>query len=316
MTEYRMDADHPGLALDRGVQGVIGKPIDRIDGVAKVTGTARYGYEHRVGEGVLYGVAITAPFAKGQVLGIDTSAARTMPVVVDVIVDDPRIMRQAAAFSPAATGNAAIDHWKQVVGVAVAENWEAARAAAAAVKVDVAAEPGRFDTLEHRDAAHGPPKSSRLQDAARGDVEAAMAAAEVRLDVTYTTPNQVHAAIEPHASVASWQGDRLTLHSSLQILSGAQKILAKVIGIEPERVRILSPFIGGGFGGKGGLGPDAILAAIASQKLGRPVKVAMTRQQLFHNVYRRPDTHHRIRLAATRDGRLTGLAHDSLMSEG
>ena len=316
MTEYRMDADHPGLALDRGVQGVIGKPLDRIDGVAKVTGTARYGYEHRVVGEALYGVAITATFAKGKVLAIDTDAARALPGVVDVIVDDPRIMRQAAAFSPAATGSDAIDHWGQVVGVAVAENWEAARAAAQAVRVEVQPEPGCFDTLAERDAAHGPPKSARLQDAAKGDIDAAMAEAEVTLDVTYSTPNQVHAAIEPHASVASWEEGRLTLHSSLQILSGAQKILAKVIGIEPEQVRILSPFIGGGFGGKGGIGADAILAAVASQKLGRPVKVAMTRQQLFHNVYRRTDTHQRIRLAAGRDGRLTGLAHDSLMSEG
>jgi xanthine dehydrogenase YagR molybdenum-binding subunit len=315
MTEYRMDADHPGLAMDRGVQGVLGAGLPRIDGVLKVTGAARYGHEH-LPDNVAWGVIVTAPVAKGRVVAIHTDAARALPGVIDVIVDDPRIPRQAAAFSPARAGTEAIDHWDQVVGVAVGDSLEAARAAADAVRVEVEAADARYDTLAHVADASGPPKAARLQDTAKGDIDAALRDAATTLDVTYATPHQVHAAIEPHGSVAVWDGDDLTLFSSLQILSNAKAIMAGSLGIDAERVRIVSPFIGGGFGGKGGVGPDAVLAAIAAKKLGRPVKVAMTRQQLFHNVYRRTDTHQRLRLAADADGRLTAIGHDSVVSQG
>jgi xanthine dehydrogenase YagR molybdenum-binding subunit len=315
MAEYRMDADHPGVRAPRGVQGVLGKAVDRIDGVAKVSGIARYGYEHRVPGDVAWGFLVTAPAAKGKVARIDATAARALPGVIDVIVDDQRIARQAAAFSPAHAGNDAVDHWGQVIGVAVANSFEAARDAARRVVVEVKPEQGRFDTLRHEADASGPPKDSRLQDKAIGDIDAAMADADVTLDQVYSTPHQVHAAMEPHASVAQWDGDRLTLYSSLQILGAAKPILAKAVGIDADKVRIVSPYVGGGFGGKL-LGPEAVAAAIAAQQIGRPVKIAMARQQLFHNVYRRTDTHQRLRLAATRDGRLTAIGHDSVVSQG
>jgi len=310
-----MDADHPGLAMDRGVQGVLGKPLDRIDGAVKVTGQATYGYEHRVEGDVLYGYLITAPAAKGRVIAFDTAAARALPGVVDILVDDPRIPRQAAAFSPAAAGNDSVDHWDQVLGAAIATSFEAAREAARAVRVEIVPEDGRFDTMAGVDRASGPPKDSRVQDIAIGDIKAAMASAAATIDQLYTTPNHVHAAMEPHASVASWRDGELTLHSSLQILTPARNILAEAVGIDPAGVRIFSPYIGGGFGGKM-LGPEAVMAAIAAQKLGRPVKIAMARAQLFHNVYRRTDTYQRLRLAADADGRLTAIGHDSVVSQG
>ncbi|GAA4781468.1 xanthine dehydrogenase family protein molybdopterin-binding subunit [Stakelama sediminis] len=316
MADYRMDADHPGVAATRGVQNVLGKPLDRIDGVAKVTGTAPYGYERRVEGDIAYGFAITAPAAKGAVRNIDTDAARALPGVIDIIVDDPRIARQAAAFAPAATGNDRIDHWDQVIGVAVAETFEAARAAARAVVVDIAVEEGRYDTLAGRNDASPPPKDSRLQDRTIGDFDGAMADGEITLDQSYSTPNHVHAAMEPHASIARWDDGALTVWSSLQILSNARNILAQAFDLPHDKVRVISPYIGGGFGGKGGIGPETVLAVIAAQKLGRPVKIAMTRQQLFHNVYRRTDTHQRLRLAADAEGRLTALGHDSLLSQG
>ncbi len=314
MTEYTMNADHPGLAMERGVQGVLGAGLDRSEGALKVSGAARYGYEHRVEGDVAYGYLITAPAAKGAVTGFDTDVARSLPGVIDLILDDPRIPRQAAAFGPAHAGNEAVDHWDQVVGVAIADSFEAARAAAKAVVVHVAREQGKFDTMANIAAANPPPKDSRLQDFARGDIDAAMASAAVTIDQIYTTPNQVHAAMEPHASVAVWNGDQLTLHSSLQILAVAKQVLAKSLGIAPDKVRILSPYIGGGFGAKM-LGPEAVLAAIAAQKIGRPVKIAMARAQLFHNIYRRTDTNQRIRLAADKDGKLLALAHDSVVSQ-
>ncbi|WP_242140412.1 xanthine dehydrogenase family protein molybdopterin-binding subunit [Sphingomonas sp. TREG-RG-20F-R18-01] len=315
MADFKMDADHPGLALERGVQGVLGAGLDRSEGALKVSGAARYGYEHPVAGEVAYGYLITAPAAKGRITGFDTDVARSLPGVIDVIVDDSRIPRQAAAFSPAHAGNDAIDHWDQVVGVAVATSFEAARDAAKSVTMTIQPEAGRFDTMENIASASGPPKDSRLQDIAKGDIDAAMAAAAVTIDQVYTTPNQVHAAMEPHASVAVWEGDKLTLHSSLQILHAAKGILAKAVGIDADKVRIFSPYIGGGFGGKL-LGPEAVLAAIAAQKIGRPVKIAMARAQLFHNIYRRTDTHQRIRLACDAQGKLTALAHDSVVSQG
>ncbi|WCM27467.1 xanthine dehydrogenase family protein molybdopterin-binding subunit [Sphingomonas sp. QA11] len=314
MTEYRMDADHPGLALDRGVQDVLGKGLDRVDGVLKVTGAATYGYEHQI-ENVAYGYLITAPAAKGKVTGFDIETARALPGVIDIIVDDQRVARQAAGFSPAHSGNGEIDHWDQVLGAAVATSFEAARDAARAVRVTVEPEPGRFDTMADVAEASGPPKDSRLQDLTIGDIDAAMAGAAASIDQLYSTPNQVHAAMEPHASIAVWEGEKLTLYSSLQILHAAKQILAAAVGIEARNVRIVSPYIGGGFGGKL-LGPEAVMAAIAARRIGRPVKIAMARAQLFHNVYRRTDTHQRIRLAADENGRLTAIGHDSVVSQG
>jgi xanthine dehydrogenase YagR molybdenum-binding subunit len=316
MADFTMDAEFGPTALDRGVQGVLGRGVDRIDGPLKVTGGARYGYEHDVGDQVAYGVAITAKgFAKGRVVGFDIDTARALPGVVDIIVDDPRLVGQAAGFSPARRGNDRVDHWDQIVGVAVADSFEAARAAAAAVRIRVEVEPGRFDTMAHVAEAAGPPRESRVQDSDLGDLDAAMAGAAATIDQVYTTPNQVHAAMEPHASVAVWEGDRLTLYSGVQLLKWAKPILAQSLDINADRVRIVSPFIGGGFGGKI-LGPDAVLAAIAAQRIGRPVKVALSRQQLFHNVYRRTDTHQRLRLAADAYGKLTGIGHETVVSQG
>jgi len=309
-----MDADHPGLALDRGVQDVLGKGLDRVEGVLKVTGAATYGYEHQIDD-VAYGYLITAPAAKGKVTGFDVEAARAVPGVIDIIIDDPRVARQAAGFSPAHAGNGEVDHWDQVLGAAIATSFEAAREAARAVRVTIEAEDGRFDTMADIAGASGPPKDSRLQDMAIGDIDAAMASAAASVDQVYATPNQVHAAMEPHASIAVWEGEKLTLYSSLQILNAAKQILAGALGIKADNVRIVSPYIGGGFGGKM-LGPEAVMAAIAAQRIGRPVKIAMARAQLFHNVYRRTDTHQRIRLAADADGKLTAIGHDSVVSQG
>ena len=315
MTEYRMDADHPGLAMDRGVQALLGKGLDRSDGVLKVTGGATYGFEHRVGEDVAYGYLITAPVAKGKVIGFDTESARAIPGVLDIVVDDPRIPRQAAGFWPSRAGNESIDHWDQVLGAAIATSFEAAREAARAVRIDIEPEQGDFDTMGGLAGASPPPEDARLQDFARGDIDSAMAEAAACIDQLYSTPNQVHAAIEPHASIATWKEGKLTLYSSLQILGAAKAVLAAALQIDAGEVRIISPYIGGGFGGKM-LGPEAVLAAIAAERLDRPVKIAMTRAQLFHNIYRRTDTHQRIRLAADAQGKLTAIGHDSVVSQG
>ncbi|WP_066648196.1 MULTISPECIES: xanthine dehydrogenase family protein molybdopterin-binding subunit [Sphingomonas] len=316
MTEYTMDADFGPSALSRSVQGLLGKGIDRIDGVAKVTGAARYAAEHRPQGAMAYGYAITATVAVGAVRSIDTSAAEAMPGVLAVITDDPRLPSEShiirAAQHPRNDGT--LESYGQIIGLVVADSFEAARAAAQAVTVDYVQVKGQFDTLGNQASAQDPHKGAMLPNVVIGDVDAAMAAAEVTLDVTYSTPYQVHAAMEPHAAIAEWDGDRLTLYGSIQIMRGFTPVLANSLGIPVEKIHVLSPYIGGGFGGKIG-GPETVLAAIGAEKVGRPVKVALTRQQLFHSVYGRADTHQRVRLAAGPDGKLTAMAQDSVTSQ-
>lgn len=315
MTEYRMDEAHAGLALDRGVQGVLGKPLDRIDGPAKVTGSATYALEHGL-DNMAWGVAITAAIGKGRVTAIDTRAAEKMPGVIAIYAGDAALPRQTPVFGQdrAQPYDGAIESWGEIVGIAVAESFEAARAAARAVIVTCAREDGVFTTHDGADDAFDPQEGALLPNIVRGDINRAMAEAAVAIDVNYTTPRQVHAAMEPHGTIAEWDGDRLTLRCSIQIFRMARPVLANSLGIAAEDIRLISPFIGGGFGGKN-VSADALLAAVAAKRLGRPVKVALARQQIFHACYGRSDTYQRIRLAADADGRLIGCGQDSLVSQ-
>ena len=316
MTEHKMDADYGPSALDRGVQGLLGKDIDRTDGIAKVTGAATYAAEHQPKGKLAFGYAVTATIAVGAIRSVDTTAAISMPGVITIITDDPRLPSESpnigADIAPRFDGT--VESYGQIVALVIAESFEEARAAAMAVVVDQVAQKGKFDTLANVDSARPPHDGAMLPDAVKGDVDAAMAAAPVTHDVTYSTPYQVHAAMEPHAAIAEWDGDDLTLYGTIQIMRAARPLLARSLGVDIARVRMLSPFIGGGFGGKVG-GPEVVLAAIAAQAVGRPVKVQLTRQQLFHSIFGRSDTHQRIRLGATEDGRLTAIAQDSVVSQ-
>ncbi|QQP92860.1 xanthine dehydrogenase family protein molybdopterin-binding subunit (plasmid) [Skermanella sp. TT6] len=315
MTRYQMNSKHAGMALDRGVQGVLGRPVPRIDGIAKVTGAATYALEHPVGN-LAYGVAVTAPVGKGRVTSIDTAAARALPGVIDVIAGDGSLPRDTPVFGrpDAPLYDGTIGSYGEVVGVAIAESFEAARAGAMAVTVRCEAIPGRFDIRDGQDDALATPEGALLPDTVVGDIETAMREAPVTLDVTYTTPTQVHAAMEPYGSIASWDGDRLTLRAPVQLVTGGIAIIARSLGIRPEDIRILSPFIGGGFGGKTATA-DMLLAAVAARRLGRPVKVALSRRQTFHATYGRSETIQRIRLGAGPDGRLTAIGQDSLVGQ-
>lgn len=316
MTTHRMDQAFGPSALSRGVQGLLGQGIDRIDGVAKVTGAARYAADQPVRGKLAYGYAITATIGAGAVKAIDTSAAEAMPGVLAVITDDPRLPSEShiirAMQHPRNDGT--LESYGQIIGLVVADSFEAARDAAHAVRVDYAPAKGRYVTRAHAAEAQDPHEGAMLPNVVKGDVAAAMDAGEVTLDATYSTPYQVHAAMEPHAAIAQWDGDALTLYGSIQIMRGFTPVIANSLGIPIEKVHVLSPYIGGGFGGKIG-GPETVLAAIGAQKVGRSVKVALTRQQLFHSIYGRSDTYQRIQLAATRSGTLTGLAQDSLVSQ-
>ena len=209
-------------------------------------------------------------------------------------------------------GGPEIEHYHQAIALVVAETFEQARAAAQLVQVDYEEAEGAFDLAGGRETAKTAPESEGGKpETSVGDFAGAFAAAPVQLDATYTTPDQAHAMMEPHASIAAWDGDKLTLWTSNQMIAWSTGDVAKTLGIPKENVRLVSPFIGGGFGGKLFLRADAVLAALGARAAGRPVKVALQRPLMFNNTTHRPATIQRIRIGADRDGKITAIGHES-----
>lgn len=304
---FTMDAPQPRL-LDETGQGVIGTPMDRPDGPLKVSGQAPYTADNTL-DGMAHGVLVRATIARGRVAGFDRDSIAGIDGVLDVVTDDRMTRNPAqgmAGEAPVQPGDA-VHYHGQPIALVVAETFEAARDAAQRLTV-------RYETEE---AAVSPDATQTLEqddpDTA-GDFEAAWSAAEVKVDRRYTTPSQAAAAMEPHAAIAQWDGDAVTLRSALQMVRFNKQELADTLGVAPEKVRILAPYVGGGFGSKLGLGPEAAAAAIAAQKLGRPVRVVMTRQTVFDAVLRRSETAQHLRIGATRDGRITAISHDDRVS--
>jgi xanthine dehydrogenase YagR molybdenum-binding subunit len=313
MAELMMDAPYRPAALDRADQGVLGKPLDRVDGPAKVTGAARYAAEEAPA-GLAYGAVVGAPVGAGRVVAIEAGAAEAMPGVLAVIHGDPRMPAgESNSQAQATQGTDRIFHYGQPVALVVAETAEIAREAARQVRVEVEAVPGRFDqAAETPQSDHG---LGFLPTIAKGELDDTLAACAQVVDLTYTTPVHFPHALEPHATVAWWEGDRLTLRTSNQIVGPGRQTVAKVLGIAPERVRLLAPFVGGGFGGKTTVGPDAILAAIAAERIGRPVKVTLPRAQTAYLVHHRSATTQRLRLGCDADGRIRAVAHESTAAQ-
>jgi xanthine dehydrogenase YagR molybdenum-binding subunit len=207
-----------------------------------------------------------------------------------------------------------VSHYHQAVALVVAETFEQARAAANLVDVRYARSEGSFDLAGAAANAKRPEKlTGGAPDTAVGNFETAFAAAPVTLDERYTTPDEAHAMMEPHASTAAWNGDQLTLWTSNQMIDWAATDLATTLGIAKDQVRVVSPFIGGGFGGKLFIRADAVLAALGARAAGRPVKVALTRPMMFNNTPHRPATMQRVRIGANRDGLITAIAHESVV---
>jgi xanthine dehydrogenase YagR molybdenum-binding subunit len=298
-------------ALDTAAQGIVGKPLDRIDGRLKVTGGARYAYEMQ--QNALYGFVVEASIGKGTIQSIDTSAAEKAPGVV-LVLTHRNAPEQGTGnhheAHPVLTGPQ-VTRYGQPVAFVVAESFEEARAAAYLVNVKYDRESGKYVLRNNLDSARVPKsKDGPIADSTVGDFASAFAGAPVQIDVTYTTPLQSHAMMEPHATLATWDGDKLILHTANQMLSQGQQAVATTLKIPAENVQLISPFIGGGFGGKLWVNADAILAAIASRQLKRPVKTALTRQQIFHVTTHRSDTIQRVRLATDRDGKILAIGHD------
>jgi xanthine dehydrogenase YagR molybdenum-binding subunit len=294
---------------------VIGKPTDRIDGPMKTTGTAPYAYErHDAVKNPAYGYVIGAGIAKGRITSMDLSAAKAAPGVLSVLTADSVGKLEKGQFNTAKLlGGPEIDHYHQAIAVVVAETFEQARDAAQLVKVEYARGNGKFDLAAEKDAAPKPPTSNfgGPPDTAVGDFAGAFASAQVQLDATYTTPDQSHAMMEPHASIAMWEGGKLTVWTSNQMIAWSTGDLAKTLGIPKENVRLISPYIGGGFGGKLWVRADALLAALSALAVKRPVKVAFQRALMINNTTHRPATIQRIRIGAAKDGKITAIGHES-----
>ncbi|WP_293877385.1 MULTISPECIES: aldehyde oxidoreductase molybdenum-binding subunit PaoC [unclassified Sphingomonas] len=293
---------------------VIGKPTDRIDGKFKATGKAPYAYErHDVAPNAAYGYVVGAGIAKGRIASMDLGAAKAAPGVLTIVTAETAGPLGKGNMNTAKLlGGPQVDHYHQAIALVVAETFEQARAAAALIRIDYARDQGRFDldaalkTAPLKPAEEGQPPVDRV-----GNFEKAFAAAPVKLDALYETPDQSHAMMEPHASIASWQGDKLTLWTSNQMIAWGKGEVAKTLGIPKENVRLISPYIGGGFGGKLFVRADAILAALGARQANRPVKVALQRPLMINNATHRPATRQRIRLGAGRDGKITAIAHES-----
>jgi xanthine dehydrogenase YagR molybdenum-binding subunit len=299
--------------LDTAAQGVVGRPLDRVDGRLKVTGGALYAYEMAQGTNTLYGFVVEASIGKGTIKSIDTRAAEKSPGVV-LVLTHRNAPEQGGGnhreAHPVLTGPQ-VTRYGEPVAFVVAETFEQARAAAYLVDVKYDRASGKYVLRNNLKEARPPQqKDAPPADSAVGNFASAFDSAPVQLDVTYTTPLQSHAMMEPHATLAMWDGDKLVLHTANQMLSQGQKTVATTLKIPPENVQLISPFIGGGFGGKLWVNADAILAAIASRQLKRPVKIALTRQQIFHVTTHRSDTIQRVRLATDHDGKILAIGHD------
>lgn len=288
---------------------IVGQPVDRIDGPLKTTGTAPYAYErHDVAPEAAYGYVVGAAIAKGRIVSIDQSAAEAAPGVIAIVTaknagklgkGEKNIARLLAGPN--------VEHYHQAVALVVAESFEQARSAAQLLDVRYESAAGKFDLAQ----ARKPGTKTIDKDKKVGDFTGAYARAEVQLDQTYSTPDQSHAMMEPHATTAAWRGERLTVWTSSQMIDWAASDLAKTLGIPKERVHLISPYIGGGFGGKLFLRADTVLAALGARIAQRPVKVALQRPLMANNTVHRPATIQRIRLGATAGGQLTAIGHES-----
>ena len=313
-----MKFDTPAASNPIDRMTVVGRAQDRIDGPAKTTGRARYAYEHHADvPNAAYGYVVGSAIAKGRVNAIDTAAAKAAPGVIAIVTAaDAGTLGKGKFNTVKLLGGPEVDHYHQALAVVVAETFEQARAAAGLVRIDYARAKGRFDLDEALKTAPltggDSDEGSKSPPVDRtGAFNTAFAAAPVTLDGRYTTPDQSHAMMEPFASIASWQGDRLTVWTSNQMIDWGRSDLAKTLGMPKDKITLLSPYVGGGFGGKLFLRTDAVLAALGAKAAGRPVKLALSRPFIANNTTHRPATRQRIRIGAEKDGTITAIAHES-----
>jgi len=288
-----------------------GTPVDRIDGLLKVTGKATYATDYPVPK-MAYAFLFKSTIAAGTITRLDSTAAEKAPGVLAVIshVNAPKLNIKGGLRGGALLQSPEIEFYGQHIGLVVAETFEQARHAATLVNISYQQSPSKIDFQKEKKQAV-PSKEKDKADAIRGDIHSAMRNAAFTVDEIYETPIEHHHPMEPHATIAVWEGEKLTLYNGSQIINGAQSAAANTLQIKPENVRIVSPHIGGGFGSKGGQWANLVLAAVAAKMVDRPVHLALSRQQMFNSVGLRQHNQQRLRLAADKDGQLLGLAHET-----
>ncbi|EDZ97744.1 Xanthine dehydrogenase [Burkholderia sp. H160] len=300
---------------------LIGQPLDRVDGLLKVTGDARYAAEFPAAR-LAHAVLVTSTIAAGTIASIDASRAEAVPGVLLVMTyqNAPRLPNGGkAAFAPPAGRRLSVLQDDEVhynnepVAVVVADTLE--HAADAARQLRIVYEPGAaaLDFAQAKAHAHAPDRpQGRQTDTLRGSFEDGMQSGDVHIEATYTTPIEHHNPMEPHATMAQWDGPQLTVYDSTQGVSDTAQVLAKTFDIAVSDVRVISPLIGGGFGCKGSSWSHVSLCAMAARQTGRPVRLALERPQMFGPVGARPRTEQHFVIAARHDGTLTAMRHDSI----
>jgi len=299
----------------------IGQGIDRVDGALKVCGRAPFAAEFAV-PGLAHAVLVTSTVARGRIIRMDIAAASALPGVIAVLtpMSAPRLPQKGQAGVDPPAGRVlsllqddVVSYNNQPIAVAIADTLERAAQAARLVHVTYAEADAKLDFAAAKAQAFAPQRANREPtDHQRGDIVAAMASATTTVGAIYTTPIEHHNPMEPHATIAEWSGDRLTLHDATQNVGGVRTALAKVFGIAPDNVTVIDPFVGGGFGCKGSAWSHVALAAMAARVVGRPVKLVLERPQMFGPVGNRPHTEQTLGLGADRGGLLTAVAHQTI----
>ncbi|MDQ8726629.1 xanthine dehydrogenase family protein molybdopterin-binding subunit [Bradyrhizobium sp. LHD-71] len=292
---------------------VIGQPLSRIDGPLKTTGRAPYAYErHDVAPNAAYGYVVGSAIAKGRIRSLNVEEVQKASGVLTVVTaENAGALGQGNFNFAKLLCGPEIQHYHQALAVVVAETFEQARSAASLLRIDYGPERGSYDLEEVKDTGRPAQITSGPGDSSVGDFAGAFAAAAMKFDETYRTPDEAHAMMEPHATTAAWDGDRLTVWTSNQMVDWGRSELARTLGMPKENVRLVSPFIGGGFGAKLFLRSDALLAALGARAVQRPVKVALQRALVINNTVHRPATIQRIRIGTTASGEITAIAHES-----
>ena len=305
--------------FDKTASKLVGKPINRVEGSLKVSGQAPYSAEVHV-DNQAYGVLVSATIAKGRVKHIDSRSLDGMPDVIKVVTDPEHFLRnaqQGGAKKAPVQGVSEIFYHGQPIAVVIAETFEAATEGAKALKVtyeDETAQAALNFTAELSHAHDVNEKKGSDKNSEQGSPEKSLANAAVTLDRFYHTPSQNSAAMEPHATLAHWEGDKLIMYSSNQMLASCKKQIADALDLDEDKVQLIARYVGGGFGSKLGISPESIAAALAAKDLGRPVLITMTRPQVMEATIRRSNTRQRIAIGCSEDGIIDTMIHETVSS--
>lgn len=305
--------------FDKTASKLVGKPINRVDGSLKVSGQAPYTAEIHL-DNQVYGVLVSAKIAKGQVENIDSSALDDVPGIIKVVTDPEHFLRnsqQGGAIKAPMQGVSEIFYHGQPIAVVIAETFEAATEGANALKVSYKneTEQAALNFTKELTSAHDvDEKKGSDKNAINGDPEQGLADSAVTLDRFYHTPSQSNSPMEPHATLAHWEDDKLIMYTSNQMIASCKQQVMDALNLKKDQVQLISYFVGGGFGSKLGIAPESIAAAIAAKELGRPVLISMTRPQVMEATVRRSNTRQRIAIGCDKNGVINTFIHDTVTS--